>query len=241
MGTNKNHPVPEITKSGRKKQLSTAKGTITMMSMAILIITSILSLRGLPSEAKFGIQSIFYYIFAAIVFLLPFSLVCAELASTYTKSGGLYRWVSEAFGPRWGWTAMFLEWMTIIIWFPTVLMFGAASLAYIFWPESFDQQLASNKIYTLVIAFILYWGATFNAFRGTRSANKLSTYGGLFGTIIPTIILVILGIIYFTAGNTIELEKIPFFPNFSHLSTIVLAASIFLFYRRHGDASRAYQ
>lgn len=189
------NPSPaEVTPSGRTKMKSTAKGTITMMAMAILIVTSILSLRGLPSEAKFGVQSIFYYIFAAVVFLLPFSLVCAELASTYTKAGGLYRWVSEAFGPRWGWTAMFLEWMTIIIWFPTVLMFGAVSLAYIFWPESFDQQLASNKIYTLVIAFLLYWGATFNAFRGTKSANKLSTYGGLFGTIIPVIILVILGL-----------------------------------------------
>lgn len=230
MSTNKNHPVPEISKSGRTKPVSTAKGTITMAAMAILIITSILSLRGLPSEAKFGIQSIFYYIFAAVVFLLPFSLVCAELASTYTKSGGLYRWVSEAFGPRWGWTAMFLEWMTIIIWFPTVLMFGAASLAYIFWPESFDQQLASNKIYTLVIAFVLYWGATLNAFRGTRSANRLSTYGGLFGTIIPAIILVILGVIYVATGKTVELAEIPFFPDFSNLSTIVLAASIFLFY-----------
>ena len=97
--------------------------------MAVLIITSILSLRGLPSEAKYGEQSIFYYLFAAVVFLLPFSLVCAELASTYTKGGGLYRWVSEAFGPRWGWTAMYLEWQTVVIWFPTVLMFGSASLA----------------------------------------------------------------------------------------------------------------
>lgn len=123
-----------------------------MGAMAVMIITSILSLRGLPSEAKYGVQSIFYYTFAAIVFLLPFSLVCAELASTYSKSGGLYRWVSEAFGPRWGWTAMFLEWQTIVIWFPTVLMFGAASLAYIFWPESFDQSLASNKTYTLIVA-----------------------------------------------------------------------------------------
>ena len=61
----------------RTKIKSTAKGTITMGAMAILIITSILSLRGLPSEAKFGVQSIFYYIFAAAVFLLPFSLVCA--------------------------------------------------------------------------------------------------------------------------------------------------------------------
>ena len=152
----KKAPVPELTKSGRAKPVSTAKGTITTMAMAILIITSIASLRGLPSEAKFGIQSIFYYVFAAIVFLLPFSLVCAELASTYTKSGGLYRWVSEAFGPRWGWTAMYLEWQTIVIWFPTVLMFGAASLAFIFWPESFDEKLASNKVYTLVVALLLY-------------------------------------------------------------------------------------
>lgn len=221
---------PDVTKSGRKKIVSTAKGTLTTMAMAILIITSILSLRGLPSEAKFGIQSIFYYIFAAVVFLLPYSLVCAELASTYTKSGGLYRWISEAFGPRWGWTGMYLEWQMVIFWFPTVLMFGAASLAFIFWPESFDEKLASNKIYTLVIALLMYWAATFNSFRGQKSANKLSTMGGLFGTIIPGAILLILGLIYVCSGKTIDLAHVPFFPDFSHLSTIVLAASIFLFY-----------
>ena len=201
-----------------------------MMAMAIMIVTSILSLRGLPSEAKFGVQSIFYYVFAAIVFLVPFSLVCAELASTYTKSGGLYRWVSEAFGPRWGWTAMYLEWQTIVIWFPTVLMFGAASLAYIFWPESFDRALASNKIYTLVIAMIIYWAATFNSFRGQKMANKLSTMGGLFGTIIPGALLIVLGVIYLCVGKPIMLSHVPFFPDFTHLSSVVLAASIFLFY-----------
>jgi len=222
--------LPEKTPSGRVKPVSTAKGTITMMAMAILIITSIVSLRGLPSEAKFGIQSIFYYIFAAVVFLLPYSLVCAELASTWSKSGGLYRWVAEAFGPRWGWTAMFLEWQTIVIWFPTVLMFGAVSLAFIFWPESFDVKLASNKIYTLAIALIIYWVATFNSFRGTRMANRLSTMGGLYGTIIPAAILFILGIVYVCMGKPVSLEHMPFFPDFSHLSTIVLAASIFLFY-----------
>ncbi len=221
---------PSVTKSGRKKVVSTAKGSLTMIAMAIMIITSILSMRGLPSEAKFGVQSVFYYIFAAVVFLLPYSLVCAELASTYTKSGGLYRWVSEAFGPRWGWTAMYLEWQTIIIWFPTVLMFGAVSLAFIFWPESFDEKLASNKVYTLIIALAVYWLVTFNSFRGQKSANKLSTMGGLFGTIIPGAILLVLGVVYVCMGKTIDLTPMPFFPDFSHLSTIVLAASIFLFY-----------
>lgn len=198
--------------------------------MAVMIVTSILSMRGLPSEAKFGVQSVFYYIFAAVVFLIPFSLVCAELASTYSKSGGLYRWVSEAFGPRWGWTAMYLEWQTIVIWFPTILMFAAASLAYVFWPESFDQSLASNKIYTLVIALLVYWGATLNSFRGQGRANMLTNYGGLFGTIIPGGLLIALGIIYACTGNKIELSQEPFFPDFSHFSTVVLAASIFLFY-----------
>lgn len=219
-----------VTKSGRKKVLSTAKGTLTTMAMAILLVTSIFSLRGLPSEAKYGIQSIFFFIFAAIVFLIPFSLVCAELASTYTKSGGLYRWVAEAFGPKWGWTAMYLEWQTIVFWFPTVLMFGAASLAYIAWPESFDRQLASNKWYTLIVAMLLYWGATFNAFRGQKSANKLSTYGGLVGTIIPGAVLILLGILYFALGKQNNLADVPFFPDFSHFNTLVLAASIFLFF-----------
>ena len=223
-------PRQQLTASGRAKPVSTAAGTVTMMAMAIMIITSILSLRGLPSEAKFGIQSIFYYLLAAIVFLLPYSLVCAELASTYTRSGGLYRWVSEAFGPRWGWTAMYLEWQTIVIWFPTVLMFGAVSLAYIFWPESFDHSLASNKVYTLIIALAVYWLATFNTFRGTRLANRLSTLGGLFGTIIPGALLLVLGLVYLLRGEPVHLEHESFFPDFSHISTIVLAASIFLFY-----------
>lgn len=219
-----------VTASGRKKIVSTAKGSVTMAAMAVLIVTSILSLRGLPSEAKYGVQSIFYYLFAALVFLLPFSLVCAELASTYTKSGGLYRWVSEAFGPRWGWTAMYLEWQTIVIWFPTVLMFGAASLAYIFWPESFDAALASNKVYTIVIAMLMYWLATFNAFRGQRSANLLSTCGGLVGTIIPGAVLIVLAVLYVCLGKQVNLTDVSFFPDFGNAGTIVLAASIFLFY-----------
>lgn len=221
---------PPVTKSGRKKIMSTAKGSLTMMAMAILLITSIFSLRGLPSEAKYGIQSVFFFIFAAVVFLVPFSLVCAELASTYTKSGGLYRWVAEAFGPKWGWTAMYLEWQTVVFWFPTVLMFGAASLAYIAWPESFDQELASNKWYTLVVAMVLYWAATFNAFRGQKSANLLSTYGGLVGTIVPGALLIILGALYFILGKQNNLADVPFFPDFSHFNTLVLAASIFLFF-----------
>jgi len=199
--------------------------------MAIMIVTTILSLRGLSSQAEYGYTSIFWYVLSALLFLIPFSLVCAELASTYTKSGGLFRWCAEAFGERWGWAAMYLEWMTVVIWFPSVLMFGAVSLAYVFWPETFDTKLAANSLYTLIIVLAVYWLSTFNCLRGLKSANKLSTAGGLFGTIIPGAILIVLGIIYVLSGgeNYIPTDR-SFWPDFTKYSTIVLAASIFLFY-----------
>lgn len=216
---------------GGKPKTGGKAATLGMMSMAIMMVTTVLSLRGLASQAEYGYTSIFWYVLSALLFLIPFSLVCAELGSTYTKSGGLFRWCAEAFGARWGWTAMYLEWMTVVIWFPSVLMFGAVSLAYVFWPETFDQHLASNVIYTLIIVLAVYWLSTFNCFRGLKSANKLSTYGGLFGTIIPGAILIILGIVYVCTGgeNFIPTDH-PFWPDFSKYSTIVLAASIFLFY-----------
>ena len=207
------------------------KATLSMWGMAILTVTTVLSLRGLPSQAEFGYTSIFWYVLAAILFLVPFSLVCAELASTYTHSGGLFRWCAEAFGPRWGWAAMYMEWIMVLIWFPAVLMFAAVALAYIFWPETFDARLANNKIYTICIVLGVFWAATFNTFRGIKSSNTLSKRGGIFGTIIPGAILIILGIIYIcTHGHNFIDANQPFWPDFEKYTTIVLAASIFLFY-----------
>lgn len=224
MADNKIKEVTPQTHPAGGKQLS-------MMAMAIMIVTTIVSMRGLASQAEFGFTSIFYYVFAALVFLVPYALVCAELASTYTRSGGVFRWVSEAFGTRAGWLSMYLDWQMVVIWFPAVLMFGAVSLAYVFWPEAFDARLAANRFYTLLIVLGVYWVCTFNNFRGMKYANKLSTAGGLCGTIIPAAVLIVMGVVYVLLGKTINLplDK-PFWPDFEHFGTIVLAASIFLFY-----------
>jgi hypothetical protein len=75
------------------------------------------SFRGLPAEAEYGLVSIFYYVFAAVFFLIPVSLVAAELATGWPQKGGVFRWVGEAFGPRWGFVAIFLQWAESTIWF----------------------------------------------------------------------------------------------------------------------------
>nr|WP_255602638.1 putative glutamine/gamma-aminobutyrate antiporter GadC [Polymorphobacter megasporae] len=194
-------------------------------------IATIISLRGLPSMAEYGLTSIFYYIFAAVMFLIPVSLVAAELASTFPNQGGVFRWVGEAFGPKWGFAAIYYQWQAIVIWFPTVLIFAAAALAYIWWPQSFDKALAGNKVYTIIVLLAVYWGVTLFTFRGVKASSQLSSLGGLFGTIIPGAILILLGIAYIATGHPVAVDLHgSLIPDFSHFQNMVLAASVFLFF-----------
>lgn len=67
---------------------------LSVMTLAIMNVTAVVSLRGLATEAIYGIQSAFYYLFAAVVFLIPTAMVAAELAAMFaTKQGGVFRWV----------------------------------------------------------------------------------------------------------------------------------------------------
>ncbi len=69
----------------------------------IMNIVAVVSLRGLPAEAEYGMSSAFYYLFAALVFLIPVSLVAAEPAAMFPyQQGGMFRWIGEAFGSKSG-------------------------------------------------------------------------------------------------------------------------------------------
>ena len=73
-----------------------------VFTLAIMNVTAVVSLRGLPAEAVYGMSSAFYYLFAAIVFLIPTSLVAAELAAMFQdKRGWCVPVVGEATAKNW--------------------------------------------------------------------------------------------------------------------------------------------
>lgn len=203
-----------------------------VITLAIMNVTAVVSLRGLPAEAEYGISSAFYYLFAAIVFLIPTSFVAAELAAMFQdKQGGVFRWVGEAFGKRMGFLAIWLQWIESTIWYPTVLTFGAVALAFIGSNSAEDMNLASNKMYTLAVVLIIYWAATFISLKGLGWVSKVAKIGGLVGTIIPAFLLMILAVIYLASGGTSQMNfGGDFFPNITKLDNLVLASGIFLFY-----------
>ena len=148
---------PEGLKPGKHPSSRKQPGnrTIGWVSLAMINLAIIYSVRGLPLMAEEGIRAITFMAVSAVIFLIPISLVTAELSSTWPPKGdgGVYIWVNEALGKRWAFLAIWLQWSENVIWFPTVLSFIAATLAY-----AFSPQLAENKFYTLTVVLLVYWG-----------------------------------------------------------------------------------
>lgn len=203
-----------------------------VFTLVIMNIVAVVSLRGLPAEAEYGVSSAFYYILAALVFLIPVSLVAAELAAMFPyQQGGMFRWIGEAFGDKPGFLGIWLQWIESTIWYPTVLTFGAVSLAFIGMDHVFDAHLAANKYYTIVMVLAIYWLATIISLKGMGWVGKVSKIGGMVGTIIPVALIVVCAAIYLISGGQSQMNwHGNFIPDFTNFDNIVLAVSIFLFY-----------
>jgi len=132
---------------------------ITWVTLAFMTTASVASLRSAPTMAVYGLTCVFLYIVPAIIFLLPQSLVAAELASGWT--GGVFRWVSEGLSAKWGLLAVWCQFAMTIFYYPTLLGFVASTLAFVFNPD-----LADNGVYTGIV--IVFWLEVFMSARGGR-------------------------------------------------------------------------
>lgn len=177
-------------------------GTFTL---AMITVAAIFSLRNLPLSAEFGLSSVFYLVISALVFFIPIALVTAELATGWPRSGGNYVWVSEAFGKKWGFFALWMAWMESIAWFPAILAFTAAMLAHLLNP--FFPALEHSKLFYFAVMLTVFWGSTFINFLGIETSGWVSSLGVIAGTLIPGALIIGLGIWWFLQGHPSE---IPF-------------------------------
>ncbi len=175
--------------------------TLSVFTLAMINLAAIGSVKNWPINAEYGFSSLFFLLLAAIVFFLPVSLVAAELATGWPKAGGIYAWVKEAFGHRTGFLAIWLLWFENVIWYPTILAFIAATLAYIFNPT-----LAESTGYNVAVILSVFWGMTLLNLLGMRTSSLISTVGVICGTFIPGLLIIFLGFTWFTEGNPLHID-----------------------------------
>ena len=200
-----------------------------LFGLTMINIVAIASLRDLPQMATYGIGSIFFYLLAALIFFVPVSLVSAELATAWPERGGVYVWIREAFGETWGFIAVFLQWFQNLCWFPVVLTFGAASLAFAILPEG-GRELSESKAYVVSVVLVTYWIAVLLNFRGLSGSSLISIIGALMGVLIPGLLLVGLaglGIIQGIPSSLLE-NGDRWIPDMTEFSNVTFAVSVWL-------------
>ncbi len=199
---------------------------ITWVTLAFMTTASVASLRSAPTMAVYGLTCVFLYVVPAIIFLLPQSLVAAELASGWT--GGVFRWVSEGLSAKWGLLAVWCQFAMTIFYYPTLLGFVASTLAFVFNPD-----LADNGVYTGIVIVVVFWLGVFMSARGgTGGIAKLASSGLLIGTLIPGVLLVILGVVYLAQGNSsaAPMDADHLIPQWTGIASLVLIVNNFLAY-----------
>lgn len=183
------------------------RAKLGLFSIIMINIIAVDSLRSLPFSAMYGLSLVFFYIIAAATFLIPSGFAAAELATGWPRRGGIYVWVSEAFGARWGFVVIWLQWIYNVVWYPTLLSFLAGAVAYIINPT-----LAESKWYMFWMILLIFWGATFLNFFGMRTSSVFSGIGAIIGTLLPMGMIILLGIIYLASGYTPEIGFTDFIP-----------------------------
>jgi len=198
-------------------EFTTTKRSLSLFSLVMINIIAIDSLRNLPVNAVNGFTIPFYYLIACLVFLIPCALITAELATHYPQTGGSYVWIRNAFGPRIGFMAIAIQWIYNVFWYPTILAFVAANIAYFINPALID-----NKIYMISLIIGLFFAATVVNSFGMKTSSLISIFSAIVGTIIPMVLIIFIAIFWIVKHKVMAIS--PSFhnwiPNFSNSQNI---------------------
>lgn len=176
--------------------------------MVLFTVSAILLLDTLAASASIGSSSIFWWLFLGFVFFIPFALVCAEMGCTYPEQGGIYAWVRDAFGGRWGARVSWAYWVNTAVWVPAIYILFAGVFKQLFYPElSLNGQI--------IISIALTWVAM-----GVNMVTlDIGKWVPNIGAIIKVIVFVaiIVGAVVYTQnhGMANELTLATLQPNFN--------------------------
>lgn len=211
--------------TGTATKVATTTKYMSWVTLALMTTSSVASLRSAPTMAVYGLACVFLYVIPAILFLMPTSLVAAELASGW--QGGVYQWVSEGLSKPLGFLAVWCQFAMTIFYYPSLLAYVASTFAYIIHPS-----LASNGLYVAIVIITVYWAGVYVSSQGTKTVAGLSSMGLVIGTLIPGTLLVVLGLVFLAQGNpsAAPMDSSHLLPAWAGLASLVLIVNNFLSY-----------
>jgi len=187
--------------------------------LLLFTVCAILTIDSLASAASMGVPWFTWWLITMLVFFVPYGLIAAELGAAWPGEGGVYIWVREGLGPRWGSMTAWLYWINNAYWIPAVYLVFAGTFHTIFLKGRLGPGFDSGQGATWLdaaIAILLTW-LTVAVGVVRLDVSKWVTSLGAVVKVSIFLCLGILGLQYLFSGKALanDFHLAAFRPNWS--------------------------
>ncbi len=202
---------------------------LSLLGFFAITASMVMAVYEYPTFATSGFSLVFFLLLGGILWFIPVGLCAAEMATVEGwEEGGVFTWVSNTLGEKWGFAAISFGYLQIAVGFIPMLYFVLGALSYILnWPALNEDPLTKT-----IAALIILWGLAFTQFSGTKYTAQIAKLGFFGGILLPAAFLVVLAIGYLSSGAplAIEMSAATFFPDFTQIGTLVVFVAFILSY-----------
>jgi glutamate:gamma-aminobutyrate antiporter len=202
---------------------------LSLIGFFAITASMVMAVYEYPTFATSGFSLVFFLLLGGALWFVPVGLCAAEMATVEGwEEGGVFAWVNNTLGERWGFAAISFGFLQIAIGFIPMLYFVLGSLSYILaWPA-----LNNDPVVKTIAGLVILWVLAFTQFGGTKHTAQIAKAGFFLGILLPALILVGLAVSYLTTGGhvAINMSAATFFPDFTQLGTLVVFVAFILSY-----------
>lgn len=192
--------------------------------LVLLNIAAIVTLRWLSTAAQIGPSSLILWLLGLIGFFVPVALAVLELSSRLPGEGGLYVWSKAAFGNLHGFIAGWIYWISNLVFFPSMLLFGAGVFLYV----GGDRwlMLAESPLYNGAYCLATLWCATWLNLVGLKRAKWLQNIGGIAAWTATVLVLAGGLVAWCKFGSMTPITVVDLMPDLRSIATLASLATI---------------
>ncbi len=114
---------------------------LSFLTVISTVICVVFVCEAAAPAAAIGNQQFFWWIFLILTFLLPYGMIVAELGTTYDGEGGIYDWVRDGLGDKWGARISWYYWVNYPLWIASLATMFPDILGMVF-GVTFDLPVA---------------------------------------------------------------------------------------------------
>lgn len=131
-----------------------SKKPFKLFDAVLACVCVILVVEAAAPSASIGNSKYFWWILSMFAFFIPYGLVTAELGTTYSGGGGLYDWISRAYGRKWGGRAAYYYWVHFALWMAALGVLFTEVIGQAFMPMGTWLSVIVQLIFIWVVGIL---------------------------------------------------------------------------------------